>query len=51
VWKGSLGPEDFDEPVYHFSVETREISPKSVHFEDMIIEKKIDQNIGMVRTA
>jgi hypothetical protein len=23
VWEGSLGPEDFDEPVYHFLVETK----------------------------
>jgi len=23
VWEGSLGPEDFDEPVYHFPVETK----------------------------
>jgi hypothetical protein len=29
----------------------REISPKSVHSEDTITGKKIDQNVGMVRTA
>jgi hypothetical protein len=23
VWEGSLGPEDFDEPVYHFPVKTK----------------------------
>jgi hypothetical protein len=23
TWEGSLGPEDFDEPVYHFLVETK----------------------------
>jgi hypothetical protein len=23
VWEGSLGLEDFDEPVYHFPVETK----------------------------
>jgi hypothetical protein len=29
----------------------REISPKSVHSEDMITEKKIGQNVSIVRTA
>jgi hypothetical protein len=23
VWEGSLGLKDFDEPVYHFSIETK----------------------------
>jgi hypothetical protein len=23
VWEGSLGLEDFDEPVYHFPIETK----------------------------
>jgi hypothetical protein len=23
VWEGSLGPDEFDEPVYHFPVESK----------------------------
>ena len=51
VWEGSLGPNFFEEPVDQFSPRARVISPKSALLEDTITEKKIGQNVGMVRTA
>ena len=52
MWEGSLGPDFFEEPVYHpLPPRARVISPKSVLSEDMITGKKIDQNACMVRTA
>jgi len=51
VWEGSLGPDFFEEAVYHFPPRARVISPKSVPSEDTITEKKTGQNARMVRTA
>jgi hypothetical protein len=58
VWEGSLGPEDFDEPVYHFPVETKrdftkecplrgydnrkEEWPKCRHGEDCLVQMFVE---------
>jgi hypothetical protein len=54
VWEGSLGPDEFDEPVYHFPVESKsdftkecplrgydnrkEVWPKCMHGEDCLVQ-------------
>jgi hypothetical protein len=51
VWEGFLGPDFFEEPVYHFPPRARVISPKSALSEDTITGKKICQNACMARTV
>ena len=51
VWKGSLGPDFFEEPVYQFPPRARVISLKSALSKDTITGRKIGQNACMVRTA
>ena len=31
MWEGSLGPDDFDEPMYHFPVENKSDFTKECH--------------------
>ena len=52
VWKGSLGPDFFEEPVYQLPPpRARVISLKSALSEDTITGRKIGQNTCMVRTT
>ena len=51
VWKGSLGPDFFEEPVYQFLLRARVISLKSALSDDTITGRKIGRNACMVRTA
>jgi hypothetical protein len=51
VWEGLWVRKTLINQCIIFLSRPREISPKSVHSEDMITEKKIGQNIGMAMTA
>jgi hypothetical protein len=51
VWKGSLGPDEFEEAVYEFPVQGKSDFTHENPLEDMITGEKIGRNAAMVSTA